>query len=231
MVAVTKRVLVVDDEEIVRESYKLALTDAGYDVCTVSSGRDAIRACRSDHFDVMLTDIRMPDMDGLEVSRVITREFPNVRVVMITGYPSPEYAARARRLGCVDFVEKPVGPDRLSAVTAAALVHPRIEPEEEAPVEKAEVKAVMTAPAAGPVVEPVPVLNEEDPVMATSAALRLPSTPVTTEDISALTAFLVMLGTPLIGLAYFLLFPLIGTVIALTVIAKEIVKIFRPTSD
>ncbi len=231
MVAVTKRVLVVDDEEIVRESYKLALTDAGYDVCTVSNGRDAIRACRSHHFDVMLADIRMPDMDGLEVSRVITREFPNVRVVMITGYPSPEYAARARRLGCVDFVEKPVGPDRLSAVTAAALAHPRVEPEEEEPVEKMDVNAALAASTPVLVVEPVLVANAEDPVMATNATARIPATAAATEDISALTALLVMLGTPLIGLAYFLLFPFIGTGIVLTVIAKEIIKIFRPASE
>ena len=124
MVAASKRVLVVDDEEIVRESYKLALTDAGYEVRTVPSGREAIQACRNEHFDVMLADIRMPDMDGLEVSRVIAREFPDVRVIVITGYPSPESAAQARRLGVSDYLQKPVAPDRLSAATAAALARP-----------------------------------------------------------------------------------------------------------
>ncbi len=124
MVAALKRVLVVDDEEIVRESYKLALTDAGYEVRAVPNGREAIQACRNEHFDVMLADIRMPDMDGLEVSRVIAREFPDVRVIVITGYPSPESAARARKLGVSDYLQKPVAPDRLSAATAAALARP-----------------------------------------------------------------------------------------------------------
>ncbi len=218
----TKRVLVVDDEEIVRESYKLALSDAGYDVWTVSNGRDAIRACRDNHFDVMLADIRMPDMDGLEVSRVVTREFPEVRVVVITGYPSPESAARARRIGCVDFVEKPVAPDRLSALTAAALAHPPVEVKEEIAEEpiKAVPVAAMPIPAPATV---APVAPAAEVVLATAPA----PAPAATEDISALTACLVMLSTPLIGLAYFLLFPLIGTGIALTVVAKELFKAFR----
>ena len=124
MVAAVKRVLVVDDEEIVRESYKLALTDAGYEVRTVPNGREAISACRAEHFDVMLADIRMPDMDGLEVSQVVVHEFPEVRVIVITGYPSSESAARAKRLGVSDYLQKPVAPDRLSAATAAALARP-----------------------------------------------------------------------------------------------------------
>ena len=124
MVAAVKRVLVVDDEEIVRESYKLALTEAGYEVRTVSNGREAISACRAEHFDVMLADIRMPDMDGLEVSQVVVHEFPEVRVIVITGYPSSESAARAKRLGVSDYLQKPVAPDRLSAATAAALARP-----------------------------------------------------------------------------------------------------------
>ena len=124
MVAAVKRVLVVDDEEIVRESYKLALTEAGYEVRTVPNGREAISACRAEHFDVMLADIRMPDMDGLEVSQVVVHEFPEVRVIVITGYPSSESAARAKRLGVSDYLQKPVAPDRLSAATAAALARP-----------------------------------------------------------------------------------------------------------
>ena len=67
MVVANKRVLVVDDETIVCESYKLALMDAGYDVRTVETGQEAIQACRAERFDVMLADLRMPDMPGLEV--------------------------------------------------------------------------------------------------------------------------------------------------------------------
>ncbi len=124
MVVANKRVLVVDDETIVCESYKLALTDAGYDVRTVESGQEAIQACRAERFDVMLADLRMPDMDGLEVARVVSREFPDLRVVMITGYPSRESAEQASRLGISDYLQKPLSPERLSEATAAALARP-----------------------------------------------------------------------------------------------------------
>ena len=229
----TKRVLVVDDEEIVRESYKLALTDAGYEVYTVSNGQDAIRACRSDHFDVMLADIRMPDMDGLEVSRVVTREFPDVRVVVITGYPSPETAARARRIGCVDFVEKPVAPDRLSALTAAALAHGPVVIQEDPEADDARSMAdvSLSAKAAIPQSEAPAQPPDDMPTAVAEAAVMIPVTPAATKDISPLTAGLVMLTSPLIGLAYFLLFPFIGTGIALAVIVKELLKAFRSSSD
>jgi DNA-binding NtrC family response regulator len=228
MVAAAKRVLVVDDEEIVRESYRLALTDAGYDVQTVPNGRDAVAACRKEHFDVLLADIRMPDMDGLEVSRVVVHEHPDLRVIVITGYPSPESAARARRLGVSDYLQKPVAPDRLSAATAAALAKPI---ERALPEELENPSHVATAPAPQAAVEsptaeqPATVVPQSVPTQV-AQAMGIPARPAT-QDISAATAFLVLLGSPLIGLAYFLLFPIVGTVIALTVLGKEIVKLFR----
>ena len=228
MVAAAKRVLVVDDEEIVRESYRLALTDAGYEVRTVPNGRDAVAACRKEHFDVLLADIRMPDMDGLEVSRVVVHEHPDLRVIVITGYPSPESAARARRLGVSDYLQKPVAPDRLSAATAAALAKPL---ERALPEELENPSHVATAPAPQAAVEPPtaeqPVTVAPQPIPTQVAqAMGLPANPAA-KDISATTALLVLLASPLIGLAYFLLFPIVGTVIALTVLGKEIVKLFR----
>lgn len=231
MVAAAKRVLVVDDEEIVRESYKLALTEAGYEVRTVPDGRAAISACRSEHFDVMLADIRMPDMDGLEVSRVVVHEFPDVRVIVITGYPSPESAARARRLGVSDYLQKPVAPDRLSAATAAVLARP---------VERPAAEASPDVEGAGAVAEDLPGAPTGSSVPAVPPAVSIPvqvtqamgiPTPASTPDISAATAFLVLLSSPLIGLAYFLLFPIVGTAIALAVLGKEIVKMFGVARD
>ncbi len=229
MVAAAKRVLVVDDEEIVRESYRLALTDAGYDVQTVPNGRDAVAACRKEHFDVLLADIRMPDMDGLEVSRVVVHEHPDLRVIVITGYPSPESAARARRLGVSDYLQKPVAPDRLSAATAAALAKPI---ERALPEEIANPSHVATAPVpqgaadVSPTAEqPVTVVPQSVPAQV-AQSMGIPARPAA-KDISAATAFLILLGSPLIGLAYFLLIPIVGTVIALTVLGKEIVKLFR----
>ena len=232
MVAASKRVLVVDDEEIVRESYKLALTDAGYDVRTVPNGREAIRACRDEHFDVMLADIRMPDMDGLEVSRVVVREFPDVRVIVITGYPSPESAARARKLGVSDYLQKPVAPDRLSAATAAALACPPERVREEAASEMPVVNPPAAAPqCASPHAAAPQVVAPEMPVPVQVAPQMTSAPPAAVEDISAYTAFLILLSSPLIGLAYFLLFPFVATAIAVTVLGKEIAKLIGGVRD
>lgn len=207
MVAAAKRVLVVDDEEIVRESYRLALTDAGYEVRTVPNGRDAVDACRKEHFDVLLADIRMPDMDGLEVSRVVVHEHPDLRVIVITGYPSPESAARARRLGVSDYLQKPVAPDRLSAATAAALAKPieRALPKElENPSHVATASAPQAAVVESPAAEQPTTVAPQSVSTQVAQAMGIPAHPAT-QDISAVTAFLVLLGSPLIGLAYFLL--------------------------
>jgi len=174
----------------------------------------------------MLADIRMPDMDGLEVSRVIAREFPDVRVVVITGYPSPESAARARRLGVSDYLQKPVAPDRLSAALAAALARPAERRRDEGAFEASVVGPPAAAPRSvrSPAVAPQGVASEVSapvPVAARSGNAAVPSV----GDISPYTAFLVLLSSPLIGLAYFLLFPFVAIAIAVTVLGKEIAKL------
>jgi CheY-like chemotaxis protein len=159
MVVANKRVLVVDDETIVCESYKLALMDAGYDVRTVGTGNEAIQACRAERFDVMLADLRMPDMDGMEVAKIVAKEFPELRVVMITGYPSRESAEQAARLGVSDYLQKPLSPERLSEATAAALARPMRMPAPSvaaAPAPKEPVKAEAKEPESQAIGQPRP---------------------------------------------------------------------------
>jgi DNA-binding NtrC family response regulator len=198
-------VLVVDDEAIVRESYKLALTDAGYAVDTVASGREAIQACHEERYDVMLADIRMPDMDGVEVARVISREFPDVRVVLITGYPSAETQEQASRIGVMDYLQKPLRPDRLSEVTASALNRPRF-----------RVPLPQTEPAA----------KETAPMSTMQAALPV-MVPVEKKDVSAVTAAVLLASSPLIGFLYYLLFPFVAVGVAIGVVVSEIAKSLR----
>lgn len=124
MVRIHKRILVVDDEKIVRDSCERTLTDEGYLVRTVASGREALLACRDEPIDLMLTDLRMPDMDGIEVIRAVADEFPEIRVVMITGYPGRKSAEQAEELGIFEYLEKPLSPRRLSEVTAQAMASP-----------------------------------------------------------------------------------------------------------
>lgn len=204
MVVVEKRVLVVDDEEIVRDSCERVLTDAGYVVRTVGSGRDALLACRDEPFDVMLTDLRMPDMDGLDVIRAVASEFPEVRVLVITGYPSRDSAQQAAKLGIFDYLEKPLSPGRLSTATAAALAsppRPSTAPFSDAAPEMTETHGIEAAEpevaAEADVVE-THELEETEPKVAAKT------------DKSILRMLALLAVAPLLGLAYVVLLPFIG---------------------
>ena len=104
MVATNKRVLIVDDESIVCDSYESVLTMAGFSVRTARSGRDALAACRNERFDVILADLKMPDMDGLEVTREVKKEFPQVQVLIITGDHSTPAAMKSHSWHPVPFL-------------------------------------------------------------------------------------------------------------------------------
>jgi len=121
MVDVDKRVLIMDDDEVVRRSYERVLSGAGYRVRSARSGPDAIEEARRNRVDVVLADLRMPGMDGMTAIRHLRERQPDMRVVVITGYPSPESSAEAERLGIQAYLTKPVAPDALTRVTEGAL--------------------------------------------------------------------------------------------------------------
>jgi DNA-binding NtrC family response regulator len=114
-------VLVVDDEKTVCNSCKKILTQAGYQVEVASSGEEALDKIKGDGFDVVITDWKMPRMDGLEVTRRVKKEKPQVAVIVITGYPSVENSVEAIRAGVSDFVTKPFTPEELSDAMLRAL--------------------------------------------------------------------------------------------------------------
>lgn len=116
-----KNVLIVDDEKTVCNSCKKILTQAGYQVDVASSGEEALDKVRGNGFDVVITDWKMPKMDGLEVAREVKREKPEVAVIIITGYPSLENSMEAIRSGVADFVTKPFTPEELSDAMLRAL--------------------------------------------------------------------------------------------------------------
>jgi len=101
------RVLVVDDEIDIREALEMTMRGAGYDVATAESGSVAIEAARAGHFDVVVTDYRMPGLDGAQTMRAIKQLDPSVRVIVATGYGSPEQEAECRAEGADDYVRKP----------------------------------------------------------------------------------------------------------------------------
>jgi DNA-binding NtrC family response regulator len=114
-------VLIVDDEKTVCNSCKKILTQAGYRVEVASSGQEAIDKIKGNGFDVVITDWKMPKMDGLEVTRRVKQQKPEMAVIVITGYPSVENTVEAIRSGASDFVTKPFTPEELSDAMLRAL--------------------------------------------------------------------------------------------------------------
>ncbi len=106
-------ILIVDDEEIIRESLSFVLTKEGYRVKEASNGREALDLVKAESFDVVLTDLEMPEMKGIELLENITRFSPETVVVIITAYGSIDSAIAALRKGAVDYILKPVEFDEL----------------------------------------------------------------------------------------------------------------------
>jgi two-component system response regulator PilR (NtrC family) len=106
-------ILIVDDEEIIRESLSFVLVKEGYKVREAANGRVALDLVKEDSFDVVLTDLEMPEMKGIELLEQINRVSPVTMVVIITAYGSIDTAISALRKGAVDYILKPVEFDEL----------------------------------------------------------------------------------------------------------------------
>jgi len=107
------KVLIVDDEEVVRLSHLRSLQSANCNAAVAEDGIQAIQVMEEQDFDVILLDIRMPNLDGMEVLRTIKQRWPESEVVVITGYPTIESAKEAVRLGAHNYIAKPVGPEEV----------------------------------------------------------------------------------------------------------------------
>jgi DNA-binding NtrC family response regulator len=117
----TIRILVVDDEPIACSRLKTALEKHGYDVETCGSGADAFERLRARRFRVVVTDIRMDDIDGLQVLDMVQKNHPDTATILITGYASVEIAREALAKGAFDLIAKPFRPRDLRAIIERAL--------------------------------------------------------------------------------------------------------------
>jgi DNA-binding NtrC family response regulator len=115
------RVLAVDDEAVVCESIRRVLTEEGYNVSVATSARAGLDVIRKGEIDLLLLDIRMPDMDGIEFLRETRAISPETEVIMVTGYATIQTAVEAVKLGATDYLQKPVSPDMLVVAVARAL--------------------------------------------------------------------------------------------------------------
>ncbi len=114
-------VLVVDDEQVVLRSCERVLGAEGYYVHTADSARKALELLKENTYDLLITDIRMPEMDGLELARQVRAKTPNLDIVIMTGYPSQENIKEALILRIVDYITKPLSPAVLVDVTNKAV--------------------------------------------------------------------------------------------------------------
>jgi DNA-binding NtrC family response regulator len=115
------KILVIDDERIVIDSITKILKEEHIEVEATLSGRQGVEMALQKAYDLVLTDLRMPDIGGMRVLRDIQRAKPGLPVVMITGYASVPSAVQAIKLGAVEILEKPFSPDGLVAVVRKAL--------------------------------------------------------------------------------------------------------------
>ncbi|MCX6641813.1 MAG: response regulator, partial [Candidatus Bathyarchaeota archaeon] len=106
-------ILIVDDDATVLDTLKEYLTSEGYVVETSGTGADALKKFKKKFFDVTLLDIKLPDMDGLQLLTKIHAQSPKTMNIMVTGYPSLNNAVASLNLGAVSYIMKPINPDEL----------------------------------------------------------------------------------------------------------------------
>ncbi len=120
------RILIVDDERTMLEACHEVLATEGFILREADSGEAALEAIHGESFDLMILDLKMPRIDGMEILRRVQRESPGTAIVVITGYPSVDTAVEAMKLGAADFLPKPFTPEVLRFTVRRALNGARI---------------------------------------------------------------------------------------------------------
>jgi len=101
------RILLVDDEQEFAQSMAMILETNGYIVQTADSAQSAIEYLKNDRFDLVVTDINMPGMDGIELMHLIRQMYPDQRIIVITGFPSYKSQEEAFKMGAIHYITKP----------------------------------------------------------------------------------------------------------------------------
>jgi len=114
-------ILIVDDEEVVRLSHLRSLEGADCNAKAAADGKEALQVMEQHPFDVVLLDLRMPGLDGMDLLKTIKQRWPDSEVVVITGFPSIESAKQAVKLGAFGYLAKPVGPNDVIKATNEAM--------------------------------------------------------------------------------------------------------------
>ena len=116
------RILAVDDEEIILSSFRKILVLAGYSIDTVEKGSEALGLIRKNDYDFIFTDLKMPEMDGVELTKAAKHLRPDIDIIVITGYASIDTAVETVSAGAMAYIEKPFTEDELLAFVKKALI-------------------------------------------------------------------------------------------------------------
>lgn len=116
-----KKILVIDDEAIIRVSCKRTLASEGYDVALASRCREGLDILEREPVDLVLLDLKMPDMDGIELLPLLREKWPDTKVIVISGYGTDETAEKTMKLGAHTYLKKPFTPDTLLNSISEAL--------------------------------------------------------------------------------------------------------------
>ncbi len=125
----SKTILIVDDEESICQSLGGVLADDGYEILTAGSGEEALKVVEEEMLSLVLLDIWLPGIDGIETLKIIKSEHPQLRVVMMSGHGTIETAVKATKLGAFDFIEKPLSLEKVLLIVKHALDITQLEEE------------------------------------------------------------------------------------------------------
>ncbi len=101
------RILILDDEKIVCDRLELMLTKLGFEVMSCTDSQEAVNLLSAEHFDILVTDLKMPGIGGMDVLKFVREQRPTTKVIVITGFATTETAKKALAQGAVEFVPKP----------------------------------------------------------------------------------------------------------------------------
>ncbi len=116
-------ILIVDDELLIRDLLYDFFSGQGWSISVAENGEKALDILRSKKVDLVLSDIKMPEMDGLTLTAEVQREYPDLPVILMTGYPSVETAVSALRSRVVDYIVKPFNINQLYKLVDATVHH------------------------------------------------------------------------------------------------------------
>lgn len=111
---ITEKILVVDDESTICDSVKKILSRKGFEVENTLNATDAMERMKKEKFDILITDLMMPEVGGMELIELVKKYYPEIDVLVITGYATVETAVKATKLGALDYIQKPFTPTELT---------------------------------------------------------------------------------------------------------------------